>query len=83
LDGQAGSVGAEGSVIDLSACGVGLLLRSAIPPGGALAVGPFDSGVPALPPAHVVHCVPTDGYWRLGCSLDRRLTEEELSAWLG
>ena len=28
FDGRAGSVGAEGSLIDLSACGVGLLLRA-------------------------------------------------------
>jgi PilZ domain len=82
LDGRAGSVGAEGSIIDLSLCGVGLLLRSAVPPGTTLAVGPFGTEQPPLPLACVVHCVPGDGRWRYGCGLERRLKEEELSAWL-
>ncbi len=81
LDGQAGSVGAEGAISDLSAWGVGLLLRPAVPPGATLAVGPLDTGV-ALPAARVVRCVPVGGRYCYGCHLERRLSEEELRAWL-
>jgi hypothetical protein len=82
LDGRPGSVGAEGAVSDLSACGVGLLLRPAVPPGATLAVGPLGSEAAPLPPARVVRCVPAGGRWRYGCALERRLNEEELRAWL-
>jgi hypothetical protein len=82
LDGQPGSVGTEGSLSDLSVCGMGLLLRPAVPPGATLAVGSMGTEAPPLPPAHVVRCVPVGRYWRHGCALERRLTEEELRAWL-
>jgi hypothetical protein len=82
LDGRPGSVGAEGCLSDLSACGVGLLLRPAVPPGASLAVGPLGSEAPVLPPARVVRCVPVGRLWRHGCALGRSLTEEELRAWL-
>jgi len=82
LDGVAGSVGAEGAVVDLSACGVGLLLRSAVPPGATVTVNPLVHGGAPLPSARVVRCVPAGAGWRHGCGLERRLKEEELSAWL-
>jgi len=82
LDGQPGSVGAEGCVSDLSARGVGLLLQPAIPSGATLAIAPFGSTAVPLPLAHVVRCVPVGGRWRHGCSLERRLSEEELRGWL-
>lgn len=82
FDGRAGSVGAEGSIIDLSACGVGLLLRSAVPVGTTLAIGPLGAETPPLPTACVVRRAPGAGRWRYGCGLQRRLKEEELSAWL-
>jgi hypothetical protein len=82
LDGRAGTVGAEGAMIDLSPCGVALLLRSAVPPGTMFALDPLDSGAPPLPPACVIHCVPAGGRWRLGCGLGRRLEEQEWCAWL-
>jgi len=82
LDGQAGSVGAEGSIIDLSACGVGLLMKSAVPPGATLEVGPLNSEKTRLPLACVVRCVPAGWHWQHGCSLERQLNEEELSVWL-
>jgi hypothetical protein len=70
-------------MIDLSPRGVGLLLRSAVPPGTTFALNPVDSTrASPLPPACVVHCVPASGRWRFGCGLERRLKEEELSAWL-
>jgi hypothetical protein len=82
LDGQPGSIGAEGSISDLSACGVGLLLRPAIPSGAMLAnTLPGLAAVP-LPLAHVVRCVPAGGRWRHCCRLERRLSEEELRGWL-
>jgi hypothetical protein len=81
LDGQPGTVGAEGAVIDLSACGVGLRLRSAILPGATLSVEPLNSETTPLPLACVVRCVHMGGYWQHGCSLERHLNEEELDVW--
>jgi hypothetical protein len=78
LDGQAGCIGAEGFITDFSSCGVGLLLRPAIPSGAPLEIAPLGSAEGPLPLAHVVCCVPVDGRWRHGCSLERRLSEEEL-----
>lgn len=82
FDGQPGSVGAEGYLSDLSASGVGLLLRPAIPSGTTLTIDPLLSSPVTLPPAHVIRCVPVNGLWRHGCCLDRRLTDEELRACL-
>lgn len=82
LDGQPGKVATEGALVDLSPSGVGLLLRSAVPPGATLDVGPLGTERPPLPRACVVHCIPTDGRWRYGCGLERRLDDEELGAWL-
>jgi hypothetical protein len=82
LDGQPGSVSAEGYVSDLSASGVGLLLRREIPMGATLAITPFESAPAPLPPAQVVRSVQVGGRWRLGCRLEQRLSEQELRAWL-
>jgi hypothetical protein len=82
LDGQAGSVGAEGYLSDLSACGVGLLLRRALPAGTMLAIAPSESAAVPLPLARVVRCVPVGGRWQHGCSWERRLSENELHGWL-
>jgi hypothetical protein len=82
LDGLPGSVGTQGSLCDLSACGLGLLLRPAVPPGATLAVGPLGSEAVSLPPARVVRCVPVGRHWHLGCALQRQLSEEELRGWL-
>jgi hypothetical protein len=82
LDGQAGCIGAEGFITDFSACSVGLLLRPATPSGAALEIAPLGSAEAPLPLAHVVRCIPVDGRWRHGCSLERRLSEEELSCLL-
>jgi hypothetical protein len=78
LDGQAGWIAAEGFITDFSSCGVALLLRPAIPSGATLTIAPLGSAEAPLPLAHVVFCVPVDGRWRHGCSLERRLSEEEL-----
>jgi len=82
LDGQPGSVGVEGYISDLSACGVGLLLRSAISSGATLAIAPLESAAVSLPNANVVRCVPVGLRWQHGCCLQRRLSEEELRRWL-
>jgi hypothetical protein len=71
----------EGSIRDLSACGMGLLIRQAIPPGATLLVGPLGSEATLLP-AHVVRHTPVGKLWQHGCALDRRLSEDELSTWL-
>jgi hypothetical protein len=82
LDGEPGFVGVEGYVSDLSAGGVGLLLRPAIPVGATLTIVPFGSAAAKLPPAEVVHCVQAGRRWRHGCRLQRRLDEKELRGWL-
>jgi hypothetical protein len=82
LDGQPGSVGAEGYVTDLSPHGVGLVLRPAVPSGATLAIAPFEPAAVPLPPAQVVRCVPVGGRWRHGCCLERPLSDEELRGWL-
>ncbi len=82
LDGGPGTVGAEGDICDLSACGVGLLFRPALPVGASLAITPLGSPAVPLPPAHVVRCVPAGGRWRHGCCLGRALSDEELGRWL-
>jgi hypothetical protein len=82
LDGQPGSVGVQGYICDLSANGLSLLLRPAIPAGATVAIAPLGSSAKRLPLAHVVRCVPAGRRWRHGCSLDRRLSEEEMNAWL-
>ena len=82
FDGRLGSVGAEGCISDLSTGGMGLFMRPAIPVGTSLAVGPLGSAAAPLPPAHVVRRLPAGAQWCYGCSLDRRLSEEELRAWL-
>jgi len=82
LDGLAGSVATQGEIYDLSECGVGLLLRPAVPPGTTLTVGPLGSDALPLPPAQVVRCVPVGRSWHHGCALDRHLTAEELRDWL-
>jgi hypothetical protein len=82
LDGQAGSVGAEGCLSDLSARGVGLLLRTALPAGATLTITTFGLAVAPMAPAHVVRCVPVGRCWRHSCCLKRRLSEEELQGWL-
>jgi hypothetical protein len=82
LDDQPGSVGAEGYISDVSAGGVSLLLRMALPSGATLAIAPFGSAVVSLPLAQVVRCVPAGGRWRYGCRLERHLSEEELRGWL-
>jgi hypothetical protein len=82
LDGQPGSVGAQGDISDLSPLGVGLLMRPAIPAGATVAIAPSGPNAVPLPAANVVRCVPVGGRWRYGCSLERRLSEEELRGWL-
>lgn len=82
LDGRAGSVGAAGSITDLSPCGVGLLLKSAVPLGALLTISPLGAEIPPLPSARVVHRAPGMGRWRYGCGLERALEDEELRAWL-
>jgi hypothetical protein len=82
LDDQPGSVGAEGYIRDVSAGGVGLLLRMALPSGAMLAIAPFGSAAVLLLPAQVVRCVPAGNRWRYGCRLERHLSEEELRGWL-
>jgi hypothetical protein len=82
LDGRAGSVGVQGLIRDLSACGVGLVLRPSVPPGSTLSVAPLGGEVPPLPSARVVRCVQVGGHWHHGCTWERRLTEKELRGWL-
>jgi hypothetical protein len=82
LDGQPGSVSAEGYISDLSAGGVGLVLRPALPAGATLVIDPLGTEAVPLPTAHVVHCVPAGDFWRHGCWLERRLSEEEMRDWL-
>lgn len=83
LDGRPGSVAVEGYISDLSACGVGLLLRPALPAGATLTIEALESGAAPLPPAQVVRCVQAGGRWRHGCCLGRRLRDDELQGWLG
>jgi hypothetical protein len=82
LDGQPGSVAVAASVADLSAHGIGLLLRHRLPPGTEVTVCALDEDRPDLPLAGVVRCVPLAQHWHHGCTLARRLTEDELRAWL-
>jgi hypothetical protein len=82
LDGVAGCVAAPAEIQDLSAGGVGLLLRPHLPPGAGVALEPLDRDRLELPLAQVVRYVPCSGRWRHGCALGRRLTGAELQDWL-
>jgi hypothetical protein len=82
LDGLPGSIATQGEIRDLSACGVGLLLRPSVPTGTILTVGPLGRDAPPLPTLQVVRCVPVGPFWHHGCALDRQLTPDELREWL-
>jgi hypothetical protein len=82
FDGLVGSIGAEASVRDLSACGAGLALPFRVAPGADLAVASLGRDDPPLPPARVVRCVLVGSGWHHGCVLARVLTEQQLRAWL-
>jgi hypothetical protein len=80
-----GSVQKPASVIDLSASGVGLLVREEVKMGALLSVelqaaeGPFKRTMLAC----VVHVTAQpDGEWALGCNFIRSLSSEDLKALL-
>jgi hypothetical protein len=82
LDGRPGSVGIAAMVVDLSSRGLGLVLRFHLPPGAEVTVSSLADDRPALPAARVVYAAATGRRWHHGCTLVRRLTDEELRAWL-
>src|SRR5262249_34995822 len=82
FDGQSGSVTVPAEVVDLSACGVGLLLRQPLPATAALTVAPLGEDRPELGVARVVRCVPAGAGWLCGCALRKPLTDAELQGWL-
>jgi len=75
-------------VRDVSAGGVGLLLKHRFKPGTSLAVELRDAagGAECSLRARVVHTtsviVEGDRYWLIGCALDTPLSESELAALL-
>ena len=70
---------------DVSRRGLGLVAEEAFPPGSvvALQLPPGPTGVSGSLVAKVRYALPQDdGFWRLGASLFRPLTDEELLALL-
>ena len=53
-----------------------------LPPHARLKVCRLDAGEQTIHQASVVRCAAMGGQWYLGCSLDHRLEEAELRAWL-
>jgi hypothetical protein len=80
-----GSVCLWGRVRDISLEGIGLVLKRGLKPRTILIVeleGPRGQATCSLE-AQVVHAtLQPDGTWHTGCSLARRLTEQELKALL-
>jgi hypothetical protein len=72
-------------VLDVSLGGVGLLLSGPIEPDTPVRIR-LSASLPRGPlelSARVAHATPReDGYWLVGCALDRSLTREELRALL-
>jgi PilZ domain len=82
FDGQPGSVCVRAQIVDVSAGGVGLLLRPHLPAGVALSVSPLGHDRPAMGGVRVVRSAPHGNSWHHGCVLPRQLTEDELQSWL-
>jgi hypothetical protein len=86
--GTAREAGWFARVQDISACGLGLLLRHRFRPGTPLLVEwkRADGTALGVLAARVVHAVAIreggDLWWRVGCAFDRPLTDDELRALL-
>lgn len=70
------------TVRDISATGIGLTLEVPVTEGTLLLVEPFAAGVRALM-ARVVRVAAEPGGWRHGCELSTRLSDEEVTRWMG
>jgi hypothetical protein len=72
---------ARATVRDLSATGIGLLVRKPIKPGSVLILNleVRECRLPRPLPVRVMHAAPADeGNWLVGCQFVRRLSEPEL-----
>src|SRR5581483_7924607 len=67
---------------DISAAGIGIHLGDPLPPETVLVIEPLSPG-PRTLLARVVRTVPEGSGWLHGCILSLRLSDEELSIWLG
>jgi hypothetical protein len=72
---------ARATVRDLSATGIGLLVRKPIKPGSVLILNleVRECRLPRPLPVRVMHAAPAaEGNWLVGCQFVRRLSEPEL-----
>jgi hypothetical protein len=70
-----------GWVHDLSKQGISLVLAKELPVGSRLSLRlkGHEGGNILEIQATIIHCTPEmDGNWRIGCTLERRLTDDEL-----
>jgi len=73
-------------VVDVSVCGLGLVLQERLEPGTIMAIQlqGRHAGISRILSGRIVHATPqTDGSWRIGCALSGRLSEGELQTLLG
>jgi len=72
----------RGIVFSLSATGAGVTLPLAVERGAEVEIEPWN--LPGAPPlkARVIHISRLEFVWLVGCELTRRLTDDELAAWL-
>jgi hypothetical protein len=77
---------ASATVRDLSATGIGLVVRQPLKPGTVLILNleVRDCRLPRPLPVRVMHASPTaEGQWLVGCQFVRRLSDPELQMLLG
>ncbi len=83
---QCGTIAPWGSVRDLSAAGVGLLVAQPLKPGAVLVIT-LQHGTRKLArplPVRVMHCSPAaEGGWLVGCQFVRKLSGPELQVLVG
>jgi hypothetical protein len=71
-----------GDVYSLSHSGIGVTLPLAVADGTEMeVVAPDVPGAPVLT-ARVVHITRLESVWLTGCELSRRLSDDELAAWM-
>jgi hypothetical protein len=80
--GLSGADGWRGIAFSMSATGIGVTLPLPVERGTEIEVEPWNlRGAPTVT-ARVVHICRLDFVWLTGCQLSRRLTDDELAAWL-
>jgi hypothetical protein len=80
--GVADGEGWRSIVFSISATGVGVTLPLPLERGTEIDIEPWN--LPGSQPirAHIVHICRLEFVWLSGCELSRRLTNDELAAWL-